>query len=52
MVSTVNEKIGDSQIEDFNVLNTSNLAPMLVEAMQEQQKQIESLEKKIEELSK
>ncbi len=43
MVSEVVETVGDQTIEDFNVLNTGNMIPMLVEGMKEQQKTIEEL---------
>ena len=41
MVNYVEEKVGDDTIEDFNILSTDNMIPLLVAATQEQQKQIE-----------
>ncbi len=43
MIETVNEKFGDQTIEDFKILNLSDLPVHLVKAVQEQQVEIESL---------
>jgi len=43
MVSIVKEKIGDLTIDDFRVLNSDALVPLLVGAVQEQQAIIEEL---------
>jgi Chaperone of endosialidase len=52
MVKQTREAFGKTVIEDFNVLNTSSLTPMLVEAIQEQQEQIETLQNQVELLMK
>jgi hypothetical protein len=49
MVTKVSETFGDETIEDFRVLNTDALLPLLVKALQEQQERIDQLEKKLEE---
>lgn len=48
MVDIVRETIGDQIIEDFRVLNLSDLTPLLVKALQEQQEQIEILKARID----
>ncbi|KPA13344.1 conserved hypothetical protein, secreted [Candidatus Magnetomorum sp. HK-1] len=35
MVTTTKETFGDQKIEDFHILNTSNLTPMLIDAIKE-----------------
>jgi len=57
MVITCTESYAGKTIEDFHLLNTSDLTPVMVAAMQDQQDQIEEqynlikeLQKKIEEL--
>ncbi|EQC44593.1 endosialidase chaperone [Bacteriovorax sp. BSW11_IV] len=43
MVKKIVEKYSDKVIEDFNVLNTANMIPLLVSATQEQEREISSL---------
>ncbi|MCP4566328.1 MAG: hypothetical protein GY841_01975 [FCB group bacterium] len=50
MVSTVTETFGDRTIKDFQTLNTGNMIPMLVDALKEQQVQLESLKAENDEL--
>jgi len=49
MVSTTTETFGDTTIDDFHVLDSSNLIPMLVQAVQEQQNQVDEQKQLIEE---
>lgn len=50
MVTTVRENIGDHTIDDFRVLNTDALIPLLVRTVQEQQARIDSQDEMIVEL--
>ena len=50
MVEVISETYGDKTIDDFNILNLSDLSPLLVKAVQEQQAQIELLIKQNQEL--
>ncbi len=43
MVGEVVETIGYQTIENFHILNTDNMIPMLIDALKEQQAQIENL---------
>jgi len=47
MVTRTSETFGDQTIEDFNVLNTSNMTPLLTGAVQEQQELIGEQNRKI-----
>jgi hypothetical protein len=48
LVSMTSEKIGDRTINDFLLLNQGELIPVMVEAIKEQQKQIEGQKKLLE----
>lgn len=50
MVTQTKEVFGNTTIDDFNVLNTSDLLPILVNATQEQQEIIEKQQDEIESL--
>jgi len=50
MVTTTSESFGDTTIEDFHILNTSNLTPMLIDAIKELKAEIDSLKLKISDL--
>jgi hypothetical protein len=52
MVTTCTESFAGKTIKDFHLLNTSDLTPFLVAAMQEQQELIRKLERRIDELEK
>lgn len=45
MVTQAAEKVGEQEIKDFRVLNTSSLTPHLVSAAQELARKVEALEK-------
>jgi len=50
MVTYTSENVGDTTIEDFHLLNSGKLIPILVQAVKEQQKQIQFLQAEIENL--
>ncbi|HOZ51087.1 MAG TPA: tail fiber domain-containing protein [Chitinophagaceae bacterium] len=50
MIEQVEEKFGDKTINDFRLLNLSDLPVHLVKAMQEQQKELDDLKKEIQTL--
>lgn len=50
MVKKIVEKYKGKVVDDFNVLNTANMIPLLVSATQEQEREISSLRKKNENL--
>jgi len=50
LVEETSEKIGDYIIDDFLILNQGELIPVMVEAMQEQQEQIDELKQIILEM--
>jgi hypothetical protein len=52
MVEIIKEVYGDKEIEDFHLLDTSEMTPLLVKAVQELKKQNEDLVKRIEVLEK
>ncbi|MCP4708116.1 MAG: tail fiber domain-containing protein [Planctomycetes bacterium] len=47
MVSQTTEHIDDEILEDFHLLDSGKLIPMLVQAVKEQQQQIESLQQQV-----
>jgi hypothetical protein len=49
-VTITSEKLGDKIINDFMLLNQGDMIPLMVEAIKEQQRQIESLKAEIEAL--
>lgn len=51
MVTCTSENVGDTTIEDFHLLNSGELIPILVQAVKEQQKQIETLQAEISRLN-
>jgi hypothetical protein len=50
MVTTEKETFGDQTIEDFHLLNTSNLTPMLIDAIKELKAEVDTLKARIEAL--
>jgi hypothetical protein len=52
MVKVVAETIGDKSIEDFHLLNSNDLMPLMLKAIQEQQSIINSQQEQINELVK
>ncbi len=48
MVSIVSEKVGEETIDDFRVLNTDALIPILVKSVQELQQQNETLRQRLD----
>jgi hypothetical protein len=50
MVSTTSESFGDKTIEDFHLLNTSNLTPMVVDAIKELKAEVDTLKARINDL--